>query len=151
MTGFTVVRHIAARPSIVFDALTIADGIASWWGPHALPVVHAEIDARVGGGYRVHFRTLDGRDHQAVGEILEIDPPTRLIMTYRYTLGGEPIEDGRVSLIQIDLAPVDGGVDLTFNHTGLANAESVVSHTNGWTGALDKLVQNFGAGGERQT
>ena len=32
MTSLTLVRRIAARPSIVFDALTTAEGIASWWG-----------------------------------------------------------------------------------------------------------------------
>jgi uncharacterized protein YndB with AHSA1/START domain len=34
MTSLTLVRRIAARPSIVFDALTTPDGIASWWGEH---------------------------------------------------------------------------------------------------------------------
>ncbi len=33
MTSLTLVRRIAARPSIVFDALTTPDGIACWWGP----------------------------------------------------------------------------------------------------------------------
>ena len=144
MTGVTLVRQIRARPAIVFDALTTADGIAAWWGPDALPVVSAAIDARVGGGYRVHFRSLDGGDHEAVGEILEIDPPTRLVMTYRYAFGGEPLEAHRVSRIEIDLKPVTGGVELTFTQTGLANAASVVSHTRGWTGAFDKLVRKFG-------
>jgi uncharacterized protein YndB with AHSA1/START domain len=31
MTRLTLVRRIAARPSIVFDALTTAEGIAHWW------------------------------------------------------------------------------------------------------------------------
>ena len=49
MTGFTLVRQIKARPAIVFEALTTADGIAAWWGPDALPVVSAQsLLARVG-------------------------------------------------------------------------------------------------------
>jgi uncharacterized protein YndB with AHSA1/START domain len=144
MTGFTLVRQINARPAIVFEALTTADGIAGWWGPDALPVVSAAIDARVGGAYRVHFRSGDGGDHEAVGEILEIDPPARLVMTYSYAFGGEPAEAGRVSRIEIDLKPVGGGSELTFTQTGLANAASVASHTRGWTGAFDKLVRKFG-------
>lgn len=39
MTSLTLVRRIKARPSIVFDALTTPDGIASWWGPDAGPVL----------------------------------------------------------------------------------------------------------------
>jgi len=144
VNAFTLVRRIAARPSIVFEALTTADGIAAWWGPDALPVVKAEIDPRVGGDYRVHFRTLDGGDHEAFGEILEIDPPTRLVMSWRYAFGGEPLEQGRVSRIEVDLRPIAGGVELTFNHSGLVNDASVASHTNGWTGSLDKLVGKFG-------
>ena len=30
MTGLTLVRRIKARPSIVFDTLTTAEGIAGW-------------------------------------------------------------------------------------------------------------------------
>jgi uncharacterized protein YndB with AHSA1/START domain len=56
MTSITLVRRIAARPSIVFEALVTAEGVAAWWGPDALPVVRAEVDARVGGSYRVWER-----------------------------------------------------------------------------------------------
>ena len=38
MTSLTLVRRIRARPSIVFDALTTPEGIASWWGPDEGPV-----------------------------------------------------------------------------------------------------------------
>jgi len=49
MTSLTLVRRIAARPSIVFDALTTPAGIACWWGPDDGPVLLAETDLRVGG------------------------------------------------------------------------------------------------------
>jgi uncharacterized protein YndB with AHSA1/START domain len=48
MTSLTLVRRIKARPSIVFDALTTAEGIASWWGPDGGPVLVAESDPQVG-------------------------------------------------------------------------------------------------------
>jgi uncharacterized protein YndB with AHSA1/START domain len=141
MTSLTLVRRIAARPSIVFDALTTAEGVASWWGPDDLPVVKAEVDARVGGAYRVRFRTLDGLEHEAFGEYLEVVPPGRLVMTWRYALGGEPEELGRTSRIEIDLKPVATGTELTFTHADLRNAASQASHEWGWTGSLDKLVR----------
>lgn len=53
MTSLTLVRRIAARPSIVFDALTVPEGIASWWGPDDGPVLLAETDIRVGGLFKV--------------------------------------------------------------------------------------------------
>lgn len=143
MTSLTLVRRIAARPSVVFDLVATPEGLAAWWGPDDLPVVKAEIDARVGGGYRVHFRTLDGQAHEAFGEVLEVAPPDRLAMTWRYAFGGEPEEAGLTSRIEFELRPIEGGTELTFTHTDLRNEASKASHARGWTGALDKLVKRF--------
>jgi uncharacterized protein YndB with AHSA1/START domain len=145
MTSLTLVRRIAARPAIVFEALTTADGVAAWWGPDDLPVILAEVDARVGGAYRVRFASRDGREHEACGEILEFVPPRRLAMSYRYAFGGEPEELGRTSRIEFDLRAIGDGVELTFTHAYLRNPASELSHRQGWTGALDKLVDHFGA------
>lgn len=144
MTSLTLVRRIAARPSIVFDAVSTAEGLAAWWGPEALPVILAEADPRVGGAYRVRFRTGDGREHEAVGEYLEVVRPERLVMSWRYAFGGEPEELGLTSRIVFQLRPIEGGTELTFTHADLRNAASRTSHEWGWTGALDKLVRRFG-------
>jgi len=143
MTSLTLVRRIAARPSIVFDAMSTAEGLAAWWGPDELPVIKAEADARVGGVYRVHFRTLDGLEHEAFGEYLEVVRPERLVMSWRYAFGGEPEELDRTSRIEIELRPIAGGTELTFTHADLRNDTSQKSHERGWTGSLDKLVRRF--------
>ncbi|HXQ14061.1 MAG TPA: SRPBCC domain-containing protein [Caulobacteraceae bacterium] len=145
MTSLTLVRRIAARPSIVFEALTTAEGIAAWWGPDELPVLSAELDARVGGAYRVRFQTLDGQEHEAFGEYLEVDPPRRVAMSWNYAFGGEPAEAGRTSRIEFDVRPIDGGAELTLTHTRLADEASRASHARGWTGSLAKLVGRLGA------
>lgn len=144
MTSLTLVRRIAARPSIVFEALTTAEGVRAWWGPDDLPVIAAEIDLRVGGEYRVRFQTLDGQQHEAFGEYLEVDPPHRLVMTWRYAFGGEPEEEGRTSRIEVEVTPFEGGSELTFTHAQLRNEASLASHERGWTGSLAKLVRNLG-------
>ena len=141
MSNVTLWRRIVARPSIVFDALTTAEGVAAWWGPDELPVVRADVDARVGGTYRVRFRTLDGREHEVCGTFLEITAPRRIVMTYLYTFGGEPDEFGRTSRVEIDLVPFAGGTDLTLTHADLTSETSERSHAGGWGGALDKLVR----------
>jgi uncharacterized protein YndB with AHSA1/START domain len=142
MRHLTLVRRIAARPSIVFEAMTTAEGVAAWFGPDDLPVVSAEMDARVGGAYRVHFRTLDGRDHEACGEFLELVPPRRIVMSWSWELGGVFEEQGRISRVEISLAAIAGGTELTFTHAELSNEPSEKSHTWGWTGALNKLVRH---------
>jgi len=143
MTSVTLVRRIAARPSIIFDALTMPDGIALWWGPDGGPVLLAETDVRVGGRFRVRFRMLDGSEHESEGEYLEVNQPTRLVMSWHWSTGGDPEEDGGLSRIEIDLRPIDIGTELTFTHAQLNNAASGASHQAGWNGALDKLVRHF--------
>ena len=142
MTSLTLVRRIAARPSIVFEAMTTPQGIASWWGPDDGPVLLAESDPRVGGRYRVRFRMLDDSEHESSGEYLEVRRPERVAMTWRW-VGDE--DEGGESLIEIDLRAVDEGTEVTFTHSRLASEATRISHSEGWTGALDKLERRFQA------
>jgi uncharacterized protein YndB with AHSA1/START domain len=119
--SLTLVRRIAARPSIIFDILTTADGIASWWAPGNLPVTRAEIDARDGGTYRVSFRTADGLEHQACGECLEVTKPVRLLVTCRWAIGGDLEAFGPVSCIEIALRAIENGTELTVTHALLGH------------------------------
>ena len=43
MRSLTLVRRIAARPAIVFEAMTTAEEVAAWFGPDDLPVVRAAV------------------------------------------------------------------------------------------------------------
>ena len=139
MTSLTLVRRIAARPSIVFDALTTPDGIACWWGPDAGPVLLAETDVRVGGRFRVRFRTLDGSEHESSGEYLEVARPARLAMSWRWEAGEDPGE----SLVEIELRAIAEGTELIFTHSRLRDEDTRRSHEEGWNGALDKLQRRF--------
>lgn len=140
MTSLTVVRRIAARPSIVFDALTAPEGIACWWGPDAGPVLLAETDVRVGGRFRVRFRMLDGSEHESSGEYLEVVKPERLAMSWRWVGGGD---DPGESLVEIELRAITEGTELTFTHSRLHDEATRRSHEEGWNGALDKLERHF--------
>ena len=143
MTTLTLVRRIAARPSIVFDALVEPEGIAAWWGPDDGPVLVAETDVRVGGHFRVRFRMLDGSEHESTGEYLEVDRPRRLVMSWRWTAGGEADETAAQSRIEIALRPIDTGTELIFTHSGLRTEASRAGHEQGWNGAFDKLQRKF--------
>ena len=95
MTSLTLVRRIRARPQVVFDAVTTAEGIAQWWGPDAGPVLVAEANPRVGGQYRVRFRMLDGSEHESSGEYTEVVRPTRLAMSWRWTPAGSRLKPAK--------------------------------------------------------
>jgi uncharacterized protein YndB with AHSA1/START domain len=143
MSSLTLVRRIAARPSIVFEAVTTSEGLAAWFGPDDLPAVHVQVDARVGGAYRVRFRRFDGSEHEACGEFLELVPPRRIVMSWRWAFGGAAEERGRTSRVEVELRPIAGGTELTFTHLDLWDEASAQSHTGGWTGALRKLVRHL--------
>ena len=144
MTSLTLVRRIAARPSIVWAALTTAEGVSIWWGPDAGPVLLAETDPRVGRAFRVRFRELNGAEHEAGGEYLEVVPNQRLAMSWRW-LGGA--EDAGESRLELDLRPLAEGSELTLTHSRLQDETSRQSHEHGWRGSLDKLEAHFAAAG----
>jgi uncharacterized protein YndB with AHSA1/START domain len=146
MTTATLVRRIAARPDIVFDALVTAEDIGSWWGPADFPAISAASDPRVGGAFEVRFCTADGREHVCAGEFLEITRPTQLVMSWRWTSGGEDDERDRVSRVEFRLRAIDIGTELTLVHAELSTEVSARSHEWGWGGALDKLTRRFREG-----
>jgi uncharacterized protein YndB with AHSA1/START domain len=143
MTSLTLVRRIRARPQIVFDAVTTAEGIAHWWGPDAGPVLLSESDPRVGGRYRVRFRKLDGTEHESSGEFLEIVPPEHVVMSWRWKGG---VEDPGESRVEMRLRAIPEGTELTFIHSQLHDEETSRNHEEGWAGALDKLEAHLAAG-----
>ena len=143
MTSVCLVRRIAARPAIVFEALVTAEGIRSWWGPDDGPATSAEVDAQVGGGFRVRFRTADGLEHECAGEFLEIERPERVVMSWRWTQNGQFDERDKVSRVEILLRAIEMGTELTLVHSLLSNEKSARAHEGGWDGALQKLLRRF--------
>ena len=139
--SLTVVRRIKARPSIVFRALTTAEGMAQWWGPDDGPVLIAEADPRRGGRFRVRFRRLeDATEYETNGEFLEVVPPERVVMSWRWRDG---LVDPGESRVEIVLRPVPEGTEITVTHSRLHDEESRRRHEAGWMGALDKLAARF--------
>jgi uncharacterized protein YndB with AHSA1/START domain len=144
LTSLTLVRLIKARPCIVFDVVTTAEGIARWWGPDDGPVLLAEADVRIGGRYRLRFRMLDGTEHEAGGIYLELVRPERVVMSWRWAGG---IEDPGESRIEVTLRAVANGTELTFTHSRLHDGETQRTHEAGWSGSLSKLEALFSIAG----
>jgi uncharacterized protein YndB with AHSA1/START domain len=144
MSSLTLVRLIKARPLIVFDAVTTAEGIAQWWGPDAGPVLLAEADPQVGGRYRVRFlRLLDDTQYECSGEFLEIVRPQLVVLSWHWKDGlPEPGE----SQVRFTLKAVSEGTELTLIHSQLRDEEGRLSHTDGWSGALNKLQAHLAMG-----
>ena len=148
-TSLTLVRRIAARPTIVFDAFVTPEAILQWWSPDEGPVLETAVDLRVGGHFRVRFRTLDGKEHEGNGRYLEVERPRRIVMAWHWSHNGELDERGEESRIEIDLREIDNGTELTFTHARLKTESSRASHEAGWSGALSKLSALFERQGDR--
>jgi uncharacterized protein YndB with AHSA1/START domain len=73
----------APRPR-VFALFTEASELPKWWGPHGFRTPSVEVDLRLGGTYRFAMQPPDGDLFHLAGEFVEVDPPARLVYTFRW-------------------------------------------------------------------
>jgi uncharacterized protein YndB with AHSA1/START domain len=78
-----VTRTIDGPRDAVFEAWTDAELFRQWWVPASfgLKLLSCEIDARVGGGYRLTFDVGTDEPMAFFGRYLEVTPPSRLAWT----------------------------------------------------------------------
>ena len=110
---------IKARRDTVFRFFTDPMRWAAWWGDGST------IEPRPQGLMRIRYP--DGTE--AVGEVVEVTPPERLVFTYGYAKG-TPVPPGG-SLVTIILEEHRDGTELRLTH---AFAETSVrdQHLQGW-------------------
>ncbi|TDE07353.1 SRPBCC domain-containing protein [Jiangella asiatica] len=73
-------RTFAAPRDLVWAAMTSAEHLARWIGPHGTTTEVVEMDVRPGGGWK-WINKYDGGSVTFAGEYLEVEPPTRLVRT----------------------------------------------------------------------
>jgi uncharacterized protein YndB with AHSA1/START domain len=120
----------------IFSMLTDPAELAKWWGPHGFTTPEIELDLSVGGGYRFAMQPPDGDLFHLSGEFLEIDPPSRLIYTFRWE---EPDPDDRETVVMLSLDAVGEGTEVAFSQGEFATAERLALHRSGWTDSFEKL------------
>ncbi len=72
-------RIFDAPRALVWDAFTKPELLLRWFGPRSCPIVTAEVDLRVGGGFRYMMRGADGDSMGMRGVYRELDPPGRAV------------------------------------------------------------------------
>ena len=82
----TVTRTFNAPAHIVFDAWTKPELLKRWWAPKSFGVslFECEQDVRVGGAYRFAFGRDPKNPEVFSGRYVEVDPPSRLVLTQLY-------------------------------------------------------------------
>lgn len=137
---------VAAPPERVFAALTRPGDLSAWWGPHGFSTPGIELDLRVGGAYRFTMQPPEGAAFHLSGEFLEIDPPSRLVTTFRWE---EPTPDDRETIVTLTLAPVDAATEVRLSQAAFATDERLALHRSGWADAFEKLRALLGGGARR--
>ena len=75
--------------------------------------------------------------HVASGVYREIEPPRRLVFTWRWEDGEGPKEGE--TLVTVELHERDGGTELVLTHERFADTDARDGHEQGWTSALNRL------------
>ena len=108
--------HIAAPPERVFQALVDPQQVLKWWGQQGVyRSTHFQSDLRPGGKWRTVGVNADGRNFEAFGEYLEIDPPHLLAYSWVASWTGDA-----KTTVRWELHPDKEGTLLKLRHYGLA-------------------------------
>src|SRR5260370_1262309 len=83
MVTLIVRKTIRATAERLFAAWTISDQLKLWWGPQGVKCIDAEVDLRRGGRYRIANQLPDGKILWITGEFEVIEPPRKLVYTWR--------------------------------------------------------------------
>lgn len=136
----TLERTIRAKPERVWEAWTTPEQMTRWFAPEGLSVPEVEVDLRVGGRWKVTMREPGGADHVAVGVYRELDPPNRLVTTWRWVPEGEEDPVGpEETIITVELRAEGEGTRVVMIHEGFRTPESRDRHTEGWSSSLSNL------------
>ena len=133
------VVDIAHPPSVVWTALTTAEGLAAWFGDEVV------IDLRQGGAARMAWANGNTADMR----IERVEEPR--VFAYTWHIYGLPDDDPRRTYVEFTLEPVGAGTRLTLVESGFAQVSDDVhdtafgGNTRGWTNELGELVSSLDA------
>ena len=133
-------RILSAAPERVFEAWSDPAQLSQWMRPApSMRPASVEVDFRVGGRFRI---TMHGeRDHEQVGEYLEIDPPKRLVFSWVSNFLPEADRHTRVSVL---LEPAgEGGTRIQLVHDQLPDNDTYEHHDAGWATILEHVQASF--------
>jgi len=137
----TITRVFDASRDLVWKAWTDQEQAKHWWGPRHHPSTHVEIDARVGGKWRIRLTGVEtGRELWHGGVFREVVAPERLVFTFKWDEEGER---GEENIVTITFAEEGGKTRMTFQQSPFVSLEERDGHTGGWTSAFDRLDETL--------
>jgi len=142
-----VKRTVNGPARLVFEAWTRAELFQQWWVPKSigLSLLSCEVDARVGGKYRLVFHA-EPKPMEFHGRYLEVTPHSRLVWT------NEEIENGSVTTVTFE---EKAGKTLLVLHELYPSKEALDAAIGSYDGMgetfeqLDELLVTLGASAGR--
>lgn len=98
-----ITREFDAAPALVYKAYTTPELVRRWWPGRRGEMQVAEIDLRVGGGYRYAMAAHEGFAVAFHGEYREIVPGERIVHTEVFE--GAPDNEALVTVTFTESAP----------------------------------------------
>jgi len=131
-------RVLKAPPERVYRAFLHPEAMAKWLPPHGFTGKVHQIDARVGGSYKMSFTNLGtGKSHSFGGEYLELVPNQRIRHTDKFD---DPNLPGTMT-VTIELKKVFCGTELNITQEGIPDAIPAEACYLGWGESLLLLQQ----------
>jgi uncharacterized protein YndB with AHSA1/START domain len=130
-------RVLRAPPERVYRAFLEADALVKWMPPHGFTAKVLELDARVGGKYRMSFTNFSaGQSHSFGGTYLELVPHKRIRNTDVFD---DPNLPGEL-MVTITLEPVLCGTELHILQEGVPDVIPPEMCYLGWQESLGLLA-----------
>jgi uncharacterized protein YndB with AHSA1/START domain len=129
-------KTVRASAERLFKAWTNAKELQRWWGTKEIVCIAAEIDLRVGGAYRIGNKLPDGKLLWITGEFEIIEPPKKLVFTWRV----EP-ETKKSERVTVRFEAQGTATEVVITHERIPNAAARNQHEYGWRGCLDGLAR----------
>jgi len=131
-------RMLRSRPEKVYRAFLDPDALVKWLPPHGFTGKVHQLDAKVGGSYRMSFTNFSAQNgHTFGGEYLELVPGERLRYTGTFDNPGLP---GTMQTT-VTLRGTPFGTELNVVQEGIPEAIPVEACYLGWQESLVLLAQ----------
>lgn len=130
-TSFVYVTYILSTPEKVFAAITRPEIARRYWG-------HENVsDWEPGSGWQ-HVRADDARTVELVGKVIEVSPPTRLVLSWANA--SQASDPSKTSRVTFAIEEFDNMVRLTVTHDELeAGGGMEKGIRKGWPIVLSSL------------
>ena len=131
-------RVLKAPPERVYRAFLDAQALCKWLPPHGFTAKVHQLDATVGGMYRMSFTNFTtGHSHAFGGKYLELQPNERIVHTDVFD---DPNLPGEMK-VTIGFSAVSVGTELNVVQEGVPAVIALDACHLGWQQSLTLLAQ----------